>query len=177
MIQQILREAGVGFGDLKGVAVTTGPGSFTGLRIGLAAAHGIALAQTIPAVGISSFRAFREAAPNNHRDYYVIIESRRAELYWQVFDDYSGPISDPTYNTAEEIAEMARDKEKEILILGDGCAHLRHLLPNYQFLDQSPGPSPLVVAQLGATDIIYSPPSGLPQPVYIRPADAKPAKA
>ncbi len=62
MIEEVLAEAGAGYGDLTRIAVCTGPGSFTGLRIGVAAARGLALGCGVPAIGITRFEALAEEA-------------------------------------------------------------------------------------------------------------------
>src|SRR3974390_3374060 len=62
LVQRVMQQAGVSFPDIDRVAVTTGPGSFTGLRVGIAAARGMALAAAKPAVGLSTLAAF--AAPH-----------------------------------------------------------------------------------------------------------------
>jgi tRNA threonylcarbamoyladenosine biosynthesis protein TsaB len=60
MLEEMLTEAGVGWADLDGLAVCTGPGNFTGLRLGVAAARGLALALDIPAVGVTRFEALAD---------------------------------------------------------------------------------------------------------------------
>jgi tRNA threonylcarbamoyl adenosine modification protein YeaZ len=60
MLEEMLAEAGVGWADLDGLAVCTGPGNFTGLRVGVAAARGLALALDIPAVGVTRFEALAD---------------------------------------------------------------------------------------------------------------------
>ena len=176
LIQDLLREAGIGFGDLKAVAVTTGPGSFTGLRIGLAAAHGIALAQSIPAIGIDSFAAFWASLHDvGDMKRAVIVESRRAELYWQVLSPAGDPVTKPANELASNIAAALADQP--VILCGDGARHLRDLMPNLALVDQIPGPSPLAIARLGLSRLILEVPQTLPQALYIRPADAKPARA
>ena len=89
MIEAVLDEAGVGFGNLTRVAVCTGPGSFAGLRIGVAAARGLALGCGIPAIGITRFEAL--AGPDTNR---VALPGRGGQIYVQ---DFSGgrPDGDP----------------------------------------------------------------------------------
>ena len=81
-IAALLERNGVGYGDLGRVVTTTGPGSFTGLRIGLSAARGIALARTIPAVGVPSLLALSLLADG---PVTVLLDARRGEAYWQSF--------------------------------------------------------------------------------------------
>ena len=91
MIERVTRAAGVAPGDLDGVAVATGPGGFTGIRVGLAAAHGIALAVKVPLLGVTAFEAVAaRIATGSHGTGEVLLvalDSRRAELFVQLFAD------------------------------------------------------------------------------------------
>jgi tRNA threonylcarbamoyl adenosine modification protein YeaZ len=83
MIEALLAEAGAGWGDLDGIAVCTGPGNFTGLRVAVATARGLALALGVPAVGVTAFEAL--AAPDGPAA--VAIEDRRGTVFVQAFRD------------------------------------------------------------------------------------------
>lgn len=79
----LLSRNAVSYDDLARVAVTTGPGSFTGLRIGLSAARGLGLARKIPVLGIPSLLAVSLAVPNG--PVAVFIDARRGEAYFELF--------------------------------------------------------------------------------------------
>lgn len=82
LAREALREAGLRAADLDGVAVTVGPGSFTGLRAALALAHGIALAAGRPVVGVSMVEALGEVvAERGGRTLWVAIDSRRGRVF------------------------------------------------------------------------------------------------
>src|SRR5271156_2104954 len=87
LLQRVMNQARMAFSDIDRVAVTTGPGSFTGLRVGIAAARGIALAADKPAVGLSTLSAY--AAPHMAADeklpVVAAIDARHAHVYLQVF--------------------------------------------------------------------------------------------
>ena len=83
MIQHVLKEASAGYSDLDRIAVTKGPGSFTGLRIGLATARGIGFAASKPVIGISRFAIHRAQYPDG--DLLVVLDSRRAEMFTQKY--------------------------------------------------------------------------------------------
>ncbi len=92
LIEAVLAEAGVTFAALDLVAVATGPGAFTGLRVGLAAARGIALATAKPCLGVTSFetileveRAAAERAWEGGKAVLVVLDSRRREVFAQAF--------------------------------------------------------------------------------------------
>src|SRR5262245_11974525 len=74
---ELLRAAGCSLGDLEGIAVGTGPGSFTGLRIGLAAVRGLALALRIPVAGVSTLDALAAGAPGA----LPVIDAQRREIF------------------------------------------------------------------------------------------------
>src|SRR5256885_9838911 len=87
LIARVMIRAGIEFGDLDRIAVTTGPGSFTGLRVGISAARGIALAAGKPAVGLSTLAGF--AAPliadDDSMQVVAAIDARHEQVYLQVF--------------------------------------------------------------------------------------------
>src|SRR6476646_885543 len=87
LVARVMDAAGLEFALLDRVAVTTGPGSFTGLRVGIAAARGIALAAAKPAIGLTTFAGF--AAPHIAHDdktaIAVAIDARHQHVYLQIF--------------------------------------------------------------------------------------------
>ncbi|HEY0836085.1 MAG TPA: tRNA (adenosine(37)-N6)-threonylcarbamoyltransferase complex dimerization subunit type 1 TsaB, partial [Azospirillum sp.] len=98
MVQAVLADAGVTVDGLDRIAVTVGPGAFTGLRIALAAARGFALAAGLPIVGLTTFEAVAHALPMEERRgrrVLVAIDSRRAEPFLQLFDDELTAIGEP----------------------------------------------------------------------------------
>ncbi len=82
MLEEVLAEGGLGWRDLKAIAVGTGPGNFTGVRIAVAAARGLALGLGIPAVGVTRLEALAHGLP---RPVTVVEDARRGEIYVQVF--------------------------------------------------------------------------------------------
>src|SRR5215469_15263108 len=87
LLQRLMQQAGFGFSDIDRIAVTTGPGSFTGLRVGIAAARGLSLAAEKPAVGLSTLSAY--AAPHIASDerfpVVAAVDARHDHVYLQVF--------------------------------------------------------------------------------------------
>jgi tRNA threonylcarbamoyladenosine biosynthesis protein TsaB len=125
MIDRAMREASVETSALGLVAVTTGPGSFTGIRVGLAAARGIALALDIPLFGVTSFQAAVAACtPDPPGPVLVALESRRVDLFIQLFDPVRHPIGDPVAVMPEALAGIvtASIAGRPLTIAGDAAA-------------------------------------------------------
>lgn len=132
IVDGVVREAGLTPSDLDLVAVTIGPGSFTGIRVGIAAARGIALALDLPLIGVSSFEAVAASVPDaalEARRLLVVLESRRADLYVQVFDCVARPLSEPAARDPETLAKALAWADGETLaIAGDGAGRAIQML-------------------------------------------------
>jgi tRNA threonylcarbamoyl adenosine modification protein YeaZ len=145
---ELLARAGASYADLTRIAVTTGPGSFTGLRIGLSAARGLGLALQVPVLGIPSLTALSLGFPP--APIAVLLDARRREAYFQGF---SGP--------AIAIGEPALLPEAEA----------RQRVPAGARLVTSPLVDIAALARFAASaDPAHYP----PEATYIRDADAKP---
>lgn len=176
MAQAVLAEAGIGFADLDRVAVTVGPGAFTGLRIALATARGIAVAHGLPVIGIASFDAIAHAIPaadRQGRSLLVAVDSRRDEPFLQLFDAALAPIGEPGMPAPAEIARWltGRLPGSPLLLAGDAAETVRTALAAADYdlaVAAGPGqPDAAVVAAIGAVR-----PAGLPaEPFYLRPPD------
>lgn len=147
MIDTVLREAKLALAAIDLIAVTTGPGSFTGLRIGLAAAHGLALANGIAAVGVTSFDAV--VAPADAAPLIIALESKRAELFLQRRDrdDPRLPALVPQAQWSEIVpAGPCR-------LAGDGAPRLAAALArgDIAVLPDHGRPDPVALARIGAS--------------------------
>ena len=125
MIQDLLASKGMELKELDAIAVDIGPGSFTGVRIGIGVAQGLAFASSLPAIGISSLAALAEP----HRNSLVLsaIDARMGQVYWCLFDTRDGvaPLSDPMVSYPEQVGELISDNlndtiDSEISLLGVG---------------------------------------------------------
>jgi tRNA threonylcarbamoyl adenosine modification protein YeaZ len=149
-IAMLLARNGVGYGDLERVVTTTGPGSFTGLRIGLSAARGIGLARSIPVIGVSSLVALSLGADGPAT---VLLDARRSEAYFQMFAGPGQPL------TAPDLLPMA---------IAQAAIAPGTTLITSPFVDVA------LVARYGAA---CDPATHPPEPNYVRDADAKPQSA
>ena len=123
MVADVLAEAGVAGESIDVVAVTVGPGAFTGIRIGLSAARGLGLAWGKRVVGITCPMAVAAAIPEEQRQgraILVLLETKRGDVWAQRLDGDLAPLTPPQSVTAAMAAEMARMGD---LLCGD-AAHL-----------------------------------------------------
>jgi tRNA threonylcarbamoyladenosine biosynthesis protein TsaB len=125
MIARVMATAAIGFDALDLVAVTLGPGAFTGVRIGIATAQGLSLATGVPALGLGSFEAVAAAVPAEllaGRALLVAIESRREELFLQAFDRALTPLAEGALVAPTSWCERA--PEGPLVLAGDGAERL-----------------------------------------------------
>lgn len=175
MASAVMAEAGARFGALDAVGVTVGPGAFTGVRIGLAAARGLALAAGVPAVGVTTFEALAAAVPPGERagrTIVVAIDTKRADVYLQLFDEALRPISEPAALAPAAVA--ARLPGGPLLTVGDGLYLLAEALAGRDGRASAAPPYPDAgwVATLAARRLHAGGPIDPPVPLYLRPADA-----
>jgi len=185
LVQDVLATAGTCFAKIDRLATTLGPGSFTGLRVGLATARGIALAARLPVVGVTSFEAVANGVASSERKgrrVLVALDTKRRDFYAQLFDEALHPLDPGGVLSLEACAGMARSGP--LLVVGDGAPLLRDAFThNAEMCDadacdirwsKAPGhPQAVVIARLAAT---RAPTADL-RPIYLRPPEAKRPKA
>jgi tRNA threonylcarbamoyladenosine biosynthesis protein TsaB len=120
MLLAVLAEAGVGFAGLDALAVTIGPGSFTGVRVGLATARGLALAAERPLVGVSSLEAVAAGVEERGGcDILAVLTALPGQVYAQRFDSTLAPLGPPGVLALE--APFALDAGQATLVVGSGA--------------------------------------------------------
>jgi tRNA threonylcarbamoyladenosine biosynthesis protein TsaB len=177
LIARVIKASGVGFAGLDRIAVTTGPGSFTGLRVGLSAARGIALAADKPVVGLTTLTAYAAPVVSQNAGQPVIsaIDARHDHVYFQVVGGDGRSLIPPCVAPIEEALGASRFGAPHLVgnaakILADRWP--AHALPPFK-VDAQPAPEIAWVAWLGAA---VSPDSAPARPYYLRAPDAKPQK-
>lgn len=175
LIEEVLSEANIEFADLGALAVTLGPGGFTGVRIGLATARGLALALGLPVIGITSFEAVAAGVAVEERagrSLLVVIESKRRELFAQALAPDLTSLGAPAVAAPEAMARLL--PPGAVTVAGDGVeAAWPALVDSGRDLHRASGS--------GATDAAAvvrlaagrpRPPLGQPpRPLYLRGAD------
>jgi tRNA threonylcarbamoyladenosine biosynthesis protein TsaB len=170
MIEDCLAEAGLAWSEIGLVGVTVGPGTFTGLRIGLAAARGIALAGKIPLAGVTTCEAVAHAVPAEERQGRTIlaaIDGKRADVFVQPFSESLEPLAAPDALMPEDCARLFIGA---VLLTGDAADRLAEAMPEAARSSASGIPDARVVARL-AYDRWQAGTALEPTPLYIRPPD------
>jgi len=127
MVKTVMGEADLDFASLDLIAVTNGPGSFTGVRIGLATARGLALASNVPLVGITTLEALAAAPTPDERRGRVIfatLDARRDQLYGQLFQEDGEAVGAPFASASKSLPDRLTQASGQIpplLLVGSGA--------------------------------------------------------
>jgi tRNA threonylcarbamoyladenosine biosynthesis protein TsaB len=175
LIARVIKASGVGFASLDRIAVTTGPGSFTGLRVGLSAARGIALAANKPVAGLTTLAAYAAPVVSLNAEPPVVsaIDARHDQVYFQVVSGNGSSLMRPRIAPIEEALGASRFGAPHLV--GNAAKILAERWPAHApppfAVDTQPAPDIAWVAWLGAA---VSPNTAPAKPYYLRAPDAKP---
>jgi len=174
LIARVIKESGIAFASLDRIAVTTGPGSFTGLRVGLSAARGIALAADKPVVGLTTLTAYAAPVVSENAEQPVIsaIDARHDQVYFQVVSGDGSSLIRPRVAPIEEALRASRFGAPHLVGNAAGILADRwptDALPPFR-VDAQPAPDIAWVAWLGAA---VNPDTAPARPYYLRAPDAK----
>lgn len=165
MIQEVLDEAGMEPDRISIIGVTIGPGSFTGIRVGVAAARGLGLALSVPVAGITTLEALAaHAQSNDQKRVMSVIDAKRGEVYLQAFNAKGEAESEPQALKVEDAAILTKNSNARLT--GSG-AHLLNA-------DLASGDDHFDIAAIARIAASRPNASGKPAPLYLRGPDAKP---
>lgn len=180
MIDRVVAAAGLAAADIDVVAVSTGPGGFTGIRAGLAGAQGLALAIGASQVGVSSFAAVAALAAKADAPLLVALDSRRIDPYVQLFDEAGAAASDPAAIPLERLASHVATAigGARLRVAGDAAEVAATALggaDNVDLLvDTAPDARGVLAAALRQLAAAVESPA---RPLYLRPPDVSLPKA
>lgn len=163
LVEELAGEAGIAFGEVDRIAVARGPGSFTGLRVGLAFAKGLGFALGRPVVGIGTLQAI---AARTEGAAAAVIDARRDQVYVQAFRD-GEPLTPPEALSVQDAAARF-EPLRPARLLGPGAALLASAFPDAEI--RAAGVDPVALAELAAA---AAEPLSPPEPLYLRAPDAK----
>jgi tRNA threonylcarbamoyladenosine biosynthesis protein TsaB len=168
MVQAVMAEAQLPFAELQRIGVTIGPGSFTGLRVGLAFAKGLASALSAPLAGVGVLEALAAEAAGLA---FAAVDARRGQVYLQGFED-GRPLMAPDALelplAAARLAEIAGSRD--FTLVGSGATLLAQAAPGARMLERA-ACDPILVARLAAAAQAASP--AQVRPLYLRGPDAR----
>jgi tRNA threonylcarbamoyladenosine biosynthesis protein TsaB len=178
VVEFLLQGAGRGKQDLDGIAVTMGPGYFTGLRIGLATAQGLSLGLDVPVAAVSTLRLLAASMPRPGMTIWAVLDARRGLVYAAPFKWERGELVRLAEDAAMSPQRLNNEIQESALLVGDGARAYadelaspeRELAPEWAAL-----PRPGLLALLGQERIASG--QGLRpeevRPRYCRPSDAE----
>lgn len=173
-IDRLLADAGWGPSDLQGLAVAVGPGSFTGLRIGLSAVKGLALALGVPVAAVPTLDAMAAALPYASLPVCPVLDARKGEVYCSLYRWEGEAVRREWDYTALAPAALAARLSEPTILLGDG-AHLvltanARLAPPHRRVPSPGAVAVLGLARLEAGDAVAA---AALTPIYLRPSEAE----
>jgi tRNA threonylcarbamoyladenosine biosynthesis protein TsaB len=152
MIDQVLSNAKITKNELSAIAVSKGPGSYTGLRIGTSTAKGLCYAFEIPLMGIDTLEAMAEEASEHLSEpSYIIsmLDARRAEVYCEIFDEHKRLIAAPAAIVLDHSSFTELCDDHRLVFVGDGAikaeeligdranaTYWSHVLPSARFIGE-----------------------------------------
>jgi tRNA threonylcarbamoyl adenosine modification protein YeaZ len=177
MVANVMREGGVGFAALDRIAATVGPGSFTGVRIAISAARGLALVTGAALFGTDSLtvmaREARELGVTGDAPFAVAVDARRGMLYFGLYDAAARRLAGPLLVAPEDAAHLLAGQTRTAV--GSGAARLGETAAGgavrieAMLADLEPSASSLAALAAEAGDTV-----AVLRPLYLRPPDARP---
>lgn len=184
LITSLFEETGYNYASLNALAVSIGPGSFTGIRIGMAAIRGIALATNLPVIGVTTLEATawlasQEPIYSDNHPILAALDARRKQLYLQPFSSNLVPLGEATLSGYDEVPPYSLNTP--FFLAGSGQEYLAHTLTQHHILftqsDTILQPDATSIAHVAVRLFPTYDFSSTPHPFYVRKPDAKPQSA
>ncbi|MCM4173580.1 tRNA (adenosine(37)-N6)-threonylcarbamoyltransferase complex dimerization subunit type 1 TsaB [Arenibacter sp. TNZ] len=135
-IQEALKEASLSFKDISAIAVSKGPGSYTGLRIGVSAAKGLCFSLDLPLISVPTLESLAQQGRDKKFDFIIpLLDARRMEVYSTVFDAVGNNIRETRAEIIQEESFLEYAQKGKVLLIGDGAEKCKALLehPNFSY--------------------------------------------
>lgn len=173
MIDRVMATAGLAAADIDVVAVSVGPGGFTGIRAGLATARGLALAAPAPIIGVTSFAAVAALVAKAGAALLVALDSRREDFYVQLFGADGQPHGEPVAALPGELRDLvdAAIGGAPLWVAGDAADRAATALGARGGITTVADSAPDAAGVLAAAIVRAVPPDAPARPLYLRPAD------
>jgi tRNA threonylcarbamoyladenosine biosynthesis protein TsaB len=180
LVEGTMQKAGWKKRDLELVACCIGPGSFTGVRVGVAAAKGIALALALPIVGVGSLEAMayayltQVAVVDPDEAVVALLDARKEEVFWAAYASTGALLAGPSHVAAKQIAEIAaRVSRRKIIYVGEIAGRLALEGARIVTTAETDRPDPVMLARLAISNLTRRGPDDLDalEPAYVRPPD------
>ncbi|HOS97771.1 MAG TPA: tRNA (adenosine(37)-N6)-threonylcarbamoyltransferase complex dimerization subunit type 1 TsaB [Deltaproteobacteria bacterium] len=174
VIDEVLARASTDKNRIDLIAVGTGPGSFTGIRIGIATARGLSDALSCPLLGVSTLDTLAQGALPSPIPVLPVLDARKGEVFCARYDEHGSRFTDAAHLKPERVVDMVKD---ETLFTGSGCALYREVFIRglgrlyHEAATHLWNPRASVLAGIALT----VPPEAYPKdvlPVYVRESDA-----
>ncbi|SOD61933.1 tRNA threonylcarbamoyl adenosine modification protein YeaZ [Streptomyces zhaozhouensis] len=166
-VDAVLTEAGRGLGDVGALVVGTGPGPYTGLRVGLVTAAALGAARDLPVYGVCTLDGLAHAG-GLREPFVVATDARRKEVYWAEYADAHTRVGGPAVDRPAEIAERVAGRPA----LGAGAALYPEAFPGVR-ADLPAHASAGALAAVAARRLAAGEPLDAPTPLYLRRPDAR----
>ena len=174
MLDQLIGENNVTWQDLDALAVGVGPGNFTGIRISVSAARGLALALNIPAIGVSMFEVVHRNAQHRAGSQLISLPAPRDSVYVQLFSD-TAPIGPARYFNPQYLPDDFQI-EAETQVIGHAARAIAAPF-GADFLEVRATDTARQIAEIAATRVpLAGPGATRPTPMYVRAPDAAPPR-
>lgn len=184
MIQQVMEDAGIKPGELNGIAITGGPGSFTGLRIGMSVAKTLGLALNIPVINVSTLKVLAWNILGSRGFICPILDAKKSEVYTCLYRSEENELvemMEPAALSVDTLIQILSDfADEDITLLGDAVPVygeiIKSRLQNIKFGTQiNSYPRAAAVAELGMTQLKLGPvgDTTFMEPVYLRKSEAE----